>query len=93
MAHNQGDILLINGPNHYKKYFPTDPLLGHLWLDGRGSYFLKTILWPNRLQMQYHPLISGIQDNGRYELHAEPANIVNNNTANCTLLNRSGGIQ
>ena len=90
MTNNQGDILPINGPDDYKKFFHTDPTSDFIWLDGRPI-------------LKYYPLkkkqnvdsISPIDlwnsRQCRYQLHTEPFNIINTNVAHSTLLNPMGG--
>ena len=91
MANNQGDILPINGPDDYRKFFHTDPMSGYIWLDGHGKPILKDYPLTKQIVDSISPTDLWNSRQCRYQLHTEPGNIINTNAAHGTLLNPTGG--
>ena len=91
MANNQGDILPINGPDDYRKFFHTDPMSGYIWLYGHGKPILKDYPLTKQIVDSISPTDLWNSRQCRYQIHTEPGNIINTNAAHSTLLNPTGG--
>ena len=90
MANNQGDILPINGPDDYKKFFHTDPMSGFVWLDGYGRHICKDYPLTKQTVNSISPIDLCNSRQCRYQLNTKPINIINTNVHCLTQL---GGLQ
>ena len=88
---NQGDILHINGPDDYQKFFHTDPMSGYIWLDGHGRPIHKDYLLTKQIVDSISPIDLWNSRQFRYPLHTGPGKFINTNVAHSTLLNPTWG--
>ena len=72
MANNQGDILPINWPDDYRKFFHTDPMSGYKWLGGHGMPILKDYPLTKKIVDSISPTDLWNSRQCRYQLHLEP---------------------